>query len=181
MAVIRIECPVIAALLAGSHDIEYPLTRDNREEVGARSEIIIRSLRIGAWGSRAEEAGEVVEIGALYPVAPSNSPGCQIQGKNAVDIILRTQACQLCLRGWSFLDTRRDTIGNGIVISGGGVQSPSSPIDRKTATPDRSAGIPLGYRISCPEDLTGMKIQGVDAPAKSKLVPNIRQNEAFFF
>src|SRR5262245_31665687 len=181
MAVIRIESPVMAALLAGSHDIEYPLTRENREEVGARSEIIIRSLRIGAWESGAEEAGGVEEIRALYPVAPSNLPGCQIQGKNAVDIIFRTQACQLCLRRWSLLDTSRGAIGNGIVISSGGVQSPSSPIDRKTATPDGSAGITLGYRISFPEDLTGMKIQGVDAPAKSKLISNIRYNEAFFF
>src|SRR5215475_5001762 len=181
MAVIRIESPVIAALLAGSHDIECPVMRDNREEVRARTEIIIRPLRIGAWGSRSEEAGGVVEIGALYLVAPSNSPGCQIQGKNAVDIILRTHACQLCLGGLSLLDTRRDTIGNGIVISGGGVQSPPSPIDRKTAAPDRSAGITLGYRISFPEDLTGIKIQCVDAPAKRKLISSARENEAFFF
>src|SRR5215813_1917250 len=177
MAVIRIESPVIAALLASSHNIEYPVTRDNREEVRTRSEIIIRSLRIGAWGSRTEEAGEVGGIHTLYPVAPSNLPGCQIQGKNAVDIISRTQACQLCLRGWSLLDTRRDTIGNGIVISGGGVQSPSSPVDRKTAAPDRSAGITLGYCISFPEDLTGIKIQCVDAPAKRKLISSARENE----
>src|SRR5258708_5390676 len=163
VAVIWIECPIDAALLAKANNITH--------EIGACPSQI--EILAGGYGtvrvcSRREEARKVPGVEALQSLGPFHLSSLQIQRKGRVEEIVSRSA----VRGGRRVLASFHICGCGVVVSGTDEERTAVGINRGRL-PNRTSAVSAGLSAivrhveSLPEHRTGFHVERDNTPTKA--------------
>ncbi len=162
-AVIRVQGPVLTALLTSAQELNQPTISSRKKEVRARTKIVIGALaRIGLGGDEASH--NVPRVSALQSLPPFDGASHQIERYYGIYIII---GCQITLSvGRVCGNLGFDGSRNGVVVSCCDVERAALDIYNWCAALHRAAGVAQRDHITLPDQLASNDIQRDDLAAR---------------